>query len=647
MRAVLTLGAIPGGRALIDLMADMNPAEQLRFEAAGLIFPSRVGLGCGISETALDLRAFDRFGFGYLELGPITAQPVLDSGPYGPAEKTAGPRRQDAQLSIADIDLPRNAGLDYFLKHQLPQHPPSRPLLVRVAHIQLTPPETAIQEMAHIVAALPAWIGAVVVDTRWCLNQFSEDELNNYLKSAVISCKTVILTIAADEDDEAISRMVRCATACGVKGISVTGGIKSDTGLRVYGRPTKDRSLDLVRQVKSMAPSLLVIGSGGIIEPADALAMREAGADVVSLYSGLIYSGPGLPKRINELMTTLTQPMTQPMTPTDKPASRAPYSLSSVMNAGWLGIALVGIGLIITGASAITVALTTVILPYDENFLGITREALIQINPRLLPFLSHDRVTYAGAGMSCGLLFFSLIYFGGRFGQKWAYGAAALSCAAGFASFLLFLAYRFLDPLHALATLLLVPPYVWGLMRPPQWRPMRASNLYNSRAWRHSLVGQFLFVCIGAGLLLAGCAICFVGSTTVFVAEDLDFMKTTAHHLLSHNEHLLPEIAHDRAGFGGTLVTAGIAVLLTAFRGFRQGEGWVWWMLLIAGLPGYLCTLGIHFAIGYMHFSHLFPAYIATLMFIVGLAMSYKYLCVEPAPDQLLAERTSNPTAPA
>jgi dihydroorotate dehydrogenase len=166
-------------------------------------------------------------------------------------------------------------------------------------------------------------------------------------------------------------------------------------------------------------------------------------------------------------------------------------------------------------------------------------------------------------------------------------------------------------------------------------KAMRSSNVYNSRAWYSALFGQLWFVGIGFGLILAGITICRVGTTSVFVPDDLMFMHTTAHQLLGHNDHLLPTIAHDRAGFGGSLFTAGIAVLLTALHGFRQGEGWVWWMLLVSGLPGFVSTLAIHFAIGYTSLFHLLPAYIACVMFVAGLSLSYRYLCVEPGPESL------------
>jgi hypothetical protein len=75
-------------------------------------------------------------------------------------------------------------------------------------------------------------------------------------------------------------------------------------------------------------------------------------------------------------------------------------------------------------------------------------------------------------------------------------------------------------------------------------------------------VGQLAFVATGVGLVAAGLTIAGVGVTTVLVAEDARFMGTLPEVLRSANDHLLPLIAHDRAGFGGALVSDGIAVLL-------------------------------------------------------------------------------------
>lgn len=649
MTAVSMLGSIPGGRHLIDFMGDLMPAPVLRCEVHGFAFPSRVGLGSGFKTNAATVQAFTRFGFAFIELGLITLNPVLDGG--------EGLGRNSQSETIDFNDVPINSGLDAFARTCLPSKKPDVPLFIRLAHIPSTSASSAAEELKTMMAKLPPWIDAYVIDSRWSVLDWSVEDLTSYLRTVCGGAAKILISLAPDLSEVDTQRLVSSGLAAGVNGFSVSGG-QRDTARnkRVCGRSTKEQSLHQVRQVREWAPSSLLLGSGGVIEPADALAMYEAGADVISLYSGLVFSGPCLAKRINEALTESAMHWNQSESAARVPGSdigqslvlrgkdltatglippspSSPYSIAAVLNNGWLGLALVGAGLLITGSSAITVALTTVILPYDEAYLGMSRSTMAAFNNHLLPFMSHDRVTYAGCGMSCGLLGIALSLFGARIGQRWAYLAARNSAAFGFASFLLFLGFHYLDPLHALVTLMLLPLFLWGIWKKPVALAMRSSNLYNSKPWRDALTGQFWFVCIGLGLVLAGITICKVGTSTVFVNEDLMFMHTTAHDLLAHNDRLLPAIAHDRAGFGGSLVTAGIAVLITALRGYRQGEGWVWWTLLIAGLPGFVSTLAIHFHIGYTNMFHLLPAYIASFMFAAGLILSYRYLCVEPGVD--------------
>jgi dihydroorotate dehydrogenase len=624
LQTVALLGASPGGGAVIDFMGHMRPDRSLECEALGRTFASRVGLGAGLTTSGGAIAAFERFGFGYIELGPLTVQPVPDDIVL----------RNLNELSLTYANAPVNEGLEEFVKG-LPSQKPNVCLMVRIANVEGTSCTDAIDHLQTIVARLPQWIDVIVLDSRWCLLDWSNDDLDRYLKAAADLGKTILVSVAPDLGEEKLSGLIESAKRKAAFGFSVSGGTtcgdKQES--RLCGAPTRTQSMAMVRRLRELVPDAFIIGSGGIIEPIDAVEMLDAGATMVQLHSGMVYSGPGLPKRINELISARTQLCAACKQPAPSSSSNSPYSFSAVSNSGWLGLALVGAGLLITCSSAITVALTTVILPYDEHYLGITRLGMIALNDRLLPFMSHDRITYAGSGASCGLLFLGLAFFGARKGNHWAYLAARTSCAFGFISFLLFLGFHYLDPLHTLATLLLLPFYFWAVIKPPPVKPMLSSNLRNSNAWFKGLAGQFWFVGIGCGLILAGIAISSIGITSVFVPDDLRFMHTTAHDLLCHNDRLLPAIAHDRAGFGGSLFTVGVGVLMTALHGFRQGEGWVWWMLLISGLPGFICTLAIHFAIGYTSWFHLLPAYIGFVMFVGGLWLSYPYLCVEPAPE--------------
>jgi len=140
------------------------------------------------------------------------------------------------------------------------------------------------------------------------------------------------------------------------------------------------------------------------MEPADALTMLNAGASFVQLHSGLVYTGPGLPKRINEaiLQTARSENMHR------SGGEPARYQTGT----GWIPAFLLSAGMMLGGVLAWLVAVTSVILPYDEAFLGMSREEILQINERLLLFMSHDRISLAGTMISIGVVYFMLAVFG-------------------------------------------------------------------------------------------------------------------------------------------------------------------------------------------------------------------------------------------
>jgi hypothetical protein len=104
-------------------------------------------------------------------------------------------------------------------------------------------------------------------------------------------------------------------------------------------------------------------------------------------------------------------------------------------------------------------------------------------------------------------------------------------------------------------------------------------------------------------------------------------METTAEALAAANPRLLPLVAHDRATFGGMLLACGLAVLLSSLWGYRQGARWLWWTLLAAGSAGYAAAIGVHLAVGYTNAWHLAPAFAGGAVFLLGLGLSYPYLC--------------------
>ncbi|HKM56719.1 MAG TPA: hypothetical protein VJY33_25165, partial [Isosphaeraceae bacterium] len=83
--------------------------------------------------------------------------------------------------------------------------------------------------------------------------------------------------------------------------------------------------------------------------------------------------------------------------------------------------------------------------------------------------------------------------------------------------------------------------------------------------------------------------------------------------------------------FGGMLVASGLAFLMSGLWGLRRGASWLWWTALLAGTPGFVAALGVHFAVGYENVWHLTPAFAGLAIFLTGLALSHPYLC-RPTP---------------
>ena len=295
---------------------------------------------------------------------------------------------------------------------------------------------------------------------------------------------------------------------------------------------------------------------------------------------------------------------------------------------GWFWGVLVGVGMIVAGLGAAAITLGPVLLGYDRDYLGASVHDLHHINHHLVGFLQHDRVTMAGNMIGIGCLYVGLAWGGIRRGRVWARNALLISGAVSFPTVFYVLMTGFIEPLHILVVIVLFPMFlfaVWRKPSTPHWETLPEGPESERRA---ALWGQLLMIGLGGGLSFAGAVISTVGLTSVFVPTDLMFLGAKSDALRSANSHLLPFIAHDRAGFGGALIGAGLAVLLIGLWGWRRGERWVWWSLLIGCAAGTVPAVAVHFAIGYTNFEHLLPLYLVVLVTALSLTLSHRYLTV-------------------
>src|SRR3954465_2345328 len=128
-------------------------------------------------------------------------------------------------------------------------------------------------------------------------------------------------------------------------------------------------------------------------------------------------------------------------------------------------LALTGVSLIGSGLFAFFLASTGHFLPHDLQYLGMTAEELRTIaHGRLARFMMHDRVSFGGAIFGIGILYLWLAEFPLARGEAWAWWTFAASGLVGFASFLAYLGYGYLDSWHGAATLVLLPIFLLGLL---------------------------------------------------------------------------------------------------------------------------------------------------------------------------------------
>jgi dihydroorotate dehydrogenase len=299
-----------------------------------------------------------------------------------------------------------------------------------------------------------------------------------------------------------------------------------------------------------------------------------------------------------------------------------------VSESSWFWTLLLGLSMVGGGCLALIIASTRVVLPYDEALAGLSRAQLEAVNDHLLLFMAHDRVSLAGSMIAVGLLYTLLSLFGVRRGMRWARTTILISAFTGFSSFFLFLGFGYFDPFHAFVTAILFPLLLLALHgRVHTSEPCSAASPFDAQIGRWDWWGRWLLIGQGAVLLAAGVVISFVGITSVFVPEDLEFMHASAEELARKIPQLLPLIAHDRASFGGMLLSVGWVMMLSPWWGWRKGSAWLWWAILLAGTAGYVPAIAVHLVVGYTNTMHLAPAFAGAGFLLLGLLLSRSFLC--------------------
>ncbi|RLQ91029.1 dihydroorotate dehydrogenase [Planomicrobium sp. Y74] len=575
------ISTVPGGSKLIEYLGHTNPSAQLETELFGFKISNPIGLSGKIDPELTGTKAFGHLGFGFIEVGPVTSTPEVDRVPI----------YTHARDNLVFPYSPESPGIEKTVTKLRELKEFQKPVFIRVGNTK------SFNETLTLSQVLADYGDAFIVR-----GHYSDDEWQS-LKGS-LKDKPLLVACSLDElDNYAIGKLTANKWLDGV----IVDEEAKDTGVGLECPLSQANSLmGKAAEIRSRS-KIPIIVSGGITEPKDALALFGAGVDLVMLTAGYVFTGPGLPKRINEALLDT------------KTAVKDTYN-------GWIWHWLFGFLMLIGGIAALIVNMTIVVLPYDAAFLKMTREELIAINPNIYRFMQHDRMTVAGTMISGGIIYMQLARHGVRYGLQWAKRAIHIAGILGFLGILLFLGFGYFDWLHGILWLILLPFFWKGyLMTKNHTEHASSSNRTNHRAWKKSLWGQLAFVALGTALAAGGLVISTIGVNGVFVQTDIAYICMSPEQLAGINDRLIPVIAHDRAGLGSALISVGLLVLMLALWGFQQGQKWVWYTFMLGGIPAFSAAIIIHYVIGYTTFIHIFPAYIALLLFAAGLWYSKKF----------------------
>jgi dihydroorotate dehydrogenase len=285
---------------------------RLETAVCGITFPSPVGLAGGFDKAARALSAWPSFGFGFVEVGTVTARPQ----PGNPRPRLFRLSEDDALINRLGFNSP---GADVVAGRlaALRRRPYPIPLGVNIGRSRAASNDEAPDDYAYSFDRLHRFADFVVVNlsspntpglrslqTRAALVPLL-DRLAE--RNRALGEKPMFVKVAPDLTDEELA-VIAAATDGRAHGLVATNTTIHRNALRsaardeaggLSGRPLRDLNTRVIRTLFQLTRGRVpIIGVGGIFSASDAYEKIKAGAALVELYTGFVYGGPGTPRRI-------------------------------------------------------------------------------------------------------------------------------------------------------------------------------------------------------------------------------------------------------------------------------------------------------------------------------------------------------------
>ena len=307
---------IPGIAGLNKALFTVSD-PRLKRNLFGLEFPNPIGLAAGFDKDAKLYRELSNYGFGFIEIGTLTPK----GQPGNPQPRLFRLRADEALINRMGFN---NGGVD----EALTRLKADRGNLIVGGNIgknKVTPNEEATNDYLQCFEALFPYVDYFVVNVSSPntpnLRALQEREPLTQLLNALQEVnnkkdkrKPILLKIAPDLTNEQLDDIVGIVQDSKIDGLIATNTTIDRTGLQesesslndigaggLSGKPVRNRSTEVIRYLNEKSNGAIpIIGVGGIYTAEDAIEKLKAGASLVQVYTGFIYEGPAIVKKIKK-----------------------------------------------------------------------------------------------------------------------------------------------------------------------------------------------------------------------------------------------------------------------------------------------------------------------------------------------------------
>jgi dihydroorotate dehydrogenase len=302
---------IPGMGSMIRGLYHLKD-QRLERKLFGLTFPNPVGLAAGFDKDAKLYQELSNFGFGFIEIGTLTPKP-----------QPGNPKKRLFRLPEDNGLINRMGFNNQGVVEAIERLKKNNGVLIggNIGKNKITPNDEAVSDYVQCFEALFPHVDYFVVNVsspntpnlRALQDKEPLQHLLQTLKNLNLkrtSPKPILLKIAPDLIDDQLLDIIDIVTTVKIDGVIASNTTLSREGLissnrsemgGLSGKPVAERSTEVIRFLYEKSNNAFpIIGVGGIHSSEDAINKLNAGASLIQLYTGFVYEGPGVIKKINK-----------------------------------------------------------------------------------------------------------------------------------------------------------------------------------------------------------------------------------------------------------------------------------------------------------------------------------------------------------